>query len=97
MCQAYSFCIFSSLTFVLKILSFDIFFLNFRIPSNTSVASRGSSAASSIDHLQVVYPSGVHPGHHPRSLSKCGSPLPQYTVQYLLPDGRAELQKIPRK
>ena len=74
-----------------------IFFRNFRIPSNTSVASRGSSAASSIDHLQVVYPSGVHPGHHPRSLSKCGSPLPQYTVQYLLPDGRAELQKIPRK
>ena len=67
----------------------------FRIPSNTSVASRGSSvpSASSYDHLQPGY-SAIH---SQRPLSKCGSPFPQYTVQYLLPDGKQELQRGPRK
>ena len=32
-----------------------------------------------------------------RPFSKCSSPLPIYSVQYLLPDGRAEQQRIPRK
>ena len=78
-----------------------IFFFDFcRIPSNTSVASRGSSvpSASSYDHLQPGY-SSIHPNqlHPQRPLSKCGSPFPQYTVQYLLPDGKQELQRGPRK
>ena len=51
----------------------------FRIPSNTSVASHGSTSTAE------------------KPFSKCSSPLPIYSVQYLLPDGRAEHQRIPRK